>query len=463
MIVFWIVAGILVLLSLALILPPLLGKGKRVQLASEDIDQNGLNTQIARERLANLETELETGTISSEDYRVARGEIEQSLLDDVDVNEAQDSNLPKVARGGMAHWAPALVGLLVPIVAVLFYLLFGDVSSVERTAPAVARSAQAPAGHNPTGNPDGGAAGQTSMAEMADVLAEKLEQDPENAEGWFMLGRTYSVLQRWDESASAYEMARSLMPGNAEVLAGLAESIAMGSDGDMSGQPRDLLEEALKVNAKHPKSLWLMGMADFQAKSYQGAVDNWMALLEQVGQDEEAFAELSRLIREAAGEGGIEVPEMAQADAIESLPGLMSPQEQVTAAASSTKPAAPQQTMAAQPASIRVSIALSDDLAAQVDPNTTLFVYAKATQGPPMPLAAMRLKASDLPITVMLNDQMAMMPSMKLSSFPQVTVGARISASGTAMPASGDLFGEVSPVEVKADQAVSVVIDQIRS
>ena len=110
-----------------------------------------------------------------------------------------------------------------------------------------------------------------------------------------------------------------------------------------------------------------------------------------------------------------------------------------------------------------MSVTISDELKAQVSATDTVFIYAKAVNGPPMPLAASKQKVSSLPLTISLNDDMAMMPAMKLSNFDRVIIGAKISKSGVAGSAAGDLYGEVTNVEVKTGQKVSLFINKIKS
>jgi cytochrome c-type biogenesis protein CcmH len=110
--------------------------------------------------------------------------------------------------------------------------------------------------------------------------------------------------------------------------------------------------------------------------------------------------------------------------------------------------------------SIQVHVALAPALAAKASPDDTVFIFARAVQGPRMPLAIVRKRVADLPADVTLDDSMAMSPAMVLSKFAEVTVGARVSKSGQAMPSSGDLQGAVSPVKTDGAE-VAVTIDQV--
>jgi cytochrome c-type biogenesis protein CcmH len=107
-------------------------------------------------------------------------------------------------------------------------------------------------------------------------------------------------------------------------------------------------------------------------------------------------------------------------------------------------------------------VSLAESLKGQANPSDSLFVYAKAVSGPPMPLAAQRARVQDLPLTLTLDDSMAVIPALKLSGFTEVTVGARISKSRQATPQSGDLEGEVSPVKPSQDGVVTIIINRVR-
>ncbi|MCB1737680.1 MAG: c-type cytochrome biogenesis protein CcmI [Gammaproteobacteria bacterium] len=447
MMTFLIVAGVLTALALLFLLPSLLGKGK----AMAAIDRDSLNASIARERLAALEAEFEQGAMDEASYQIARDEIERGLLDDIDAQGEQNMN----PGGAMSHWSPIVVAVLVPALSIWIYLQLGEPDAIERNA----RAPQAASVETHGGNPhnEGDASNMPPIADLAAKLAAKMEQDPENLEGWVMLGRTYDVLEQYANAASAYEMARSLSPEDPDLMVSLAEAQAMSSQGSLQGQPRELIDQALKIQPQHGKALWYAGMSRFQTGTeYREAVDMWMLLLMQMDESTEAYAQVAEIIREAAGHGGFEPPLAAQVD---TLPSIQAPPMMAQA---QTQPESPQQPAATDGAAIKVTVRLGDGMADKIAPGDTLFVYARALEGPRMPLAIVRVTAADLPFDTELNDAQAMMPAMRLSNFPQVVVGARVSRSGQAIAQPGDVFGEVSPVDVAAGSNVQIVIDQVK-
>lgn len=457
MMTFWIVAGVLTALALLFVLPSLLGKSKAIA----EIDRDDLNATIARERLAHLEAEFEQGVMDEPAYQAARDEVERGLLDDVD--GMADSKL--TSGGVMSHWSPIVVAVVVPSLAIWAYLRLGDPNAIEHMPPSPsvqAATAQGP-GQTDSGqaNPhaEGDGTAMPPIADMADKLAAKLKKEPDNLEGWVMLGRTYDVLERYADAASAYEMARSLSPEDPDLMVNLAEAMAMSSQGSLQGQPRELIDQALAVEPNNGKALWYAGMSRFQTGTeYREAVDYWMLLLVQLDESTEPYVQVAEIIREAAGHGGFEAPLAAQ---IDTLPAIQAPPMMAQAPSQAATPKADAQP-AAGGASIKVSVRLGEGLADKVSPGDTLFVYAKAVTGPPMPLAIVRVTAADLPLQTELNDAQAMMPAMRLSNFEQVKVGARISKSGQAIAQPGDIYGEISPVDVGAGNDINIVMDQVK-
>ncbi|MGD8312383.1 MAG: c-type cytochrome biogenesis protein CcmI, partial [Gammaproteobacteria bacterium] len=212
----------------------------------------------------------------------------------------------------------------------------------------------------------------------------------------------------------------------------------MARGGRFSDEAGVLLEKALAGDPDNVKALWLMGHWKNQQAAYEEALGYWQRaakLLPQTGEDARIIAE--------------------QIASVQRQLGLPVAETVPTAAAGAPAAAAPPATAAA----IQVSVTLDPALAAQADPGDTVFIFARAESGPRMPLAIVRKQVVDLPVTVTLDDSLAMSPAMVISKFDRVTVGARISKSGNAMPASGDLQGTVSPVATRDAAAVELTID----
>jgi len=270
------------------------------------------------------------------------------------------------------------------------------------------------------------------MSEMLDKLKAHLRENPEDFQGWFVMGRTLMSLQLFSEAVTALERALDLNNQDANVMLALADALAMTRDGNITGEPERLVLQALKISPNEMTGLWLAGLAAEQGGRLREAYDYFARLVPMLSNDPQSIAEL---------ESRMTALREQQPD----LPAI----SKVAAA-----PAAAQ---------IRLSISVDSSLASRAKPDDLVFVYAKASSGPPMPLAAKRLKVSDLPLQVTLSDNDAMMPQMKISSFEQIVVGARISKSGNPIAQAGDLFDESEAIQWKGyDGVVEINIDQVK-
>ncbi len=393
-------AAVLLLLAVAIVLRPLLKSG-----AGTGVARDKANFEIYRDQLAELENDLESGVLGAEQFEQAKADLDRRVLEEA----ARPSEGVTVARRGRA--APIAVGVLIPVAAVLLYLQFGSLEGLRVTQ------------HAP-----GDVSSMTAerFQEMTEKLAARMRDKPDDAEGWMMLGRAYRALERFQEAADALRKAVALNPGNADLLADLAEALALRNGRTLAGEPTKLLDRALKLDPDNDKVLALSGSAAFERKDYKAAIRHWEALLKRPKVSGELAQALSAGIAEAR-------------------------------ALSTGK-----KSVAAKTAPGRVSgtVTLDAALRARATPEDTVFVYARAAQGPRMPLAIVKVQVKDLPYNFSLDDSMAMMPEMRLSAFTEVIVGARVSKSGAAKPAAGDLEGASAKVSPGAD-GVTVAINQV--
>ena len=239
-------------------------------------------------------------------------------------------------------------------------------------------------------------------------------------------------MQKFPEANKAYKRAVELNPGNAQIIADHADVLAMLQGQSMVGEPTILFERALVLDPNNLKALALAGSAAFEKKDFAKAVQFWekASKLAPPGSD---FAK-----------------------------GLASSVDEARAASGAPKVAAKSApTPAATPASIQGIVSLSPTLKSKVAPDDTVFIFARAAQGPRMPLAILKRKANELPITFTLDDSTAMADELKLSKFELVIVGARVSKSGNAIPQSGDLVGQSASVKAGGGK-LALVIDSIQ-
>ena len=307
----------------------------------------------------------------------------------------------------------ALAGLLIALVpasALTLYMRIGDPAAFAmQSAPlaSTADHADAPA----------------SMEAAVTRLAARLRADPNDAPGWAMLARSFMVLDRPLDAAEAYRRAIAQNPRDAELLADYADALASANGGDLNDATLKVIDAALALDADQPKALALAASAAYDRRDYANAISFW-----------------ERLSR---------VPDLAPQIAQQARKNI---DETRALAAKGSVPKA---------ASVEVRVRMSAELEKRVHPTDTVFVYALADDGSRMPLAVQRLSANQLPATVRLDDSMSMTPSRRLSDFPRISINARVSASGQARPAAGDLTGSSGPVSSKNAGVIDVTIADI--
>jgi cytochrome c-type biogenesis protein CcmH len=302
----------------------------------------------------------------------------------------------------------------VPVAAVALYLLAGSPAAIDREAQLHASRAQVEA--------------------MVERLSARLRENPDDVNGWKLLGRSYGVMGRYAEATDAYAKAAMRAPRDAQLLADLADVLAMARGQSLQGEPEQLALRALEIEPGNLKALALAGSAAFERKDYAAAAKQWERMLAHVEPNSEDARAIQQNVAEAR-----------------SLAGEPAKPEEARKSESKQAQAKP---------GLRGTVSLSPKLKDQASPDDTVFVFARATEGPPMPLAVARVRVRDLPYRFALDDSMAMSPALKLSAFPKVVVAARVSKSGTATAQPGDLQGASAPVANDA-AAVSVVIDTL--
>jgi cytochrome c-type biogenesis protein CcmH len=412
MIVFYLVAAVLVAAALALVLRPLL----RARPAP-GTEPASANRSIYRDQVAELERDLRLGTLERAQYETARAELQRRALEEI-VPEA-----PRAARTPAGARRTALViGIAVPVVAGLLYWHLGEPQGIGASRLAARDSAPL--------TPE-------QFQAMTQQLAERMANNPDDPVGWLMLGRAYKALERYPEAVQALSQANRRRPGDAEILVEYAEALAQAAGGKLAGEPARVLDQALAVAPDNPKALTLAGGAAFEAGDYAAAIRHWERLALQVPPDSE--------LGQALASGLARARTLAQGQT--GRPGKAPGGE-------------PARKEAAAGQAVRGEVRLSAALKNRTAPDDTVFIFARAADGPRMPLAVIRRQVKDLPTNFRLDDSMAMNPELKLSAFARVVVAARVSRSGSATAQSGDLLGESAPVAPGAGR-VSVVIDKV--
>jgi cytochrome c-type biogenesis protein CcmH len=248
------------------------------------------------------------------------------------------------------------------------------------------------------------------------------------------LARTYQALHKFDEAANAWERAYQLEPNDPGILVDYAEARGLAARGNLNGEPTELINRALELDPNHGKGLALGGTVAFASGSYQLAIDRWTQLMKANIADEQLVQTLQSGIAEAKIR-------------------LVQSRQEARVDEPTAEDSAPQEFSTIVSGIVKIS----NELLSQVDSGDVVFIYAKATEGPPMPIAAMKVPVSQLPFTFAIDDSFSLMPTRKLSDFSEFLVGARISKSGNAIRASGDL--ESSTMLVRPGINIEITID----
>jgi len=434
MVTFWLLAILLFVLAIAFIIYPyitehFLSKKNHQDQTENTIDQRQVNIDIAKEQIQTLEADFSTGEISQEEYDSLKYELESSLIDDISV---QDTPLDQPEVINTNHkLIIALVVIFVPLCSVLFYHQLGSPGFIDGSALQSAKNSQ----H--------GNSKQPSVEDMVNMLINKLKENPGDEKGWFLLARTFMALKKYDEAYKTYENLLKLTGEDPDVLVSMADAAAMSKGGTITGEPEKLIRRALKVAPDNITGLWLIGIAEKEQGNNAQALKYWTKLYPLV-EEKEAMETVAKMIESVGGK-------VAKPESEHNHDNSVSSETMANIAAE----------IHASKNAINVSISLSEEMKNQVNDNDIVFIYAKAQQGPPMPLAAHKKRVSELPITVTLDDSMAMMPTMKISSFKHVKVGARISTTGQTGKQAGDLMSDEMNVDLSKIQPVSLTIDKV--
>ncbi len=400
---FSVAAFALLAMVMAVVLPTLL----RPQ-AQQNTSTQAERRAVFRGQFDDLEQDKNTGLLSEVQYQTAKTELERRMLDEI------GHTVDAVQRGVRPDMKMAcLLAVLVPLMAFGIYSQVGSPQVLHHPNLLLAEQ-EAPS--------------QAQVEALLAAIKAKLADNPSDAEGWALLGRANARLGRLDEAIAAFEQASKLTPNDPDLLADYADVMAIANGYQLAGKPEALLAKALKINPNHEKSLKLAGAAAFERKDYAQVAELWGRLKAILPQDSAILPELEAAIKKA---------------------------QQLAAEPSNTP-----QTKAA--VSVAGTVRVAAALAGQVDPDATLFVYARAATSTPMPIAIVKVKAQALPYEFKLDDSNAAMPNQALSQVTSVILVARISKTGEAKPQPGDLQGISSLVQldgkVKADIEINEVV-----
>lgn len=394
---FYLFAVALVIVTLAMLLPPLL-RGRKTTPAADR--QREANLSVLRGQMAELEQERSEGLLADADFEQAKRELQRRLLEEVSPPAAAGTAAP------LQHSRLAAVALLilVPLLAALGYWTLGTPRALDPLATSKAADV----------TPE-------QIEKMVAGLAARLEANPDDTRGWVMLAKSYKALGRAQDAVNAYAKVEAAIGDNPELLVDYADALAMQAGGNLTGKPTALVAQSLQLDPNNLFALWLAGTAAFDRKEFAAAVGYWERALALLPPESEDTQILAREIANA--------------------------RQKTTAKADPTR-------------AVAGKLELAPALKGQVAPDDTVFIFARAVEGPRFPLAVAKLRVADLPYQFVLDDSMAMMAEQQLSSQKQVIVEARISRSGNAVAKEDDL--QSKPLTVRlGDKQLKLLIDEV--
>lgn len=410
------IAAVLLLLALYLVIRPLIKSS-----TTEQVDRGQINLDIYQQRLNELEKDLNEGHIAREDYTAAQQDLERQAIADIPPDkQTQYRDTPASKLGVIA------ILILIPALSIGLYMELGQPEAItnELAQPQPARTADNTQNDQPA----------PSVEEMIVRIEQRLAEQPDDARGWGLLSRAYMHTQQFEKAEAALDKLTTLVPDDPNNWANYADIAAVNQQGNLSGKPYEYIKRALALQPKHPKALWLAGTYHYQQENYKTALRFWNILKQQLPPESKDNEIINASIAEAKSR--------LDPDAI--------PQETETSS-----------TETSDPVKVVGSVSLADTLIKDVSAGDTVFVFARAAAGPRMPLAVVKKQVKDLPFEFQLDDSMAMMPQLTLSSFDKVVISARISRTGDAMPQSGDLVSNEVSIDPKEKRTIELTIQNV--
>ena len=391
---------------------------------SQEVAREQKNIEVARQRLEELRQRIAVGEIESVDSEILQEEIERGLLIDLDETNGEEGLQIHSSRDKVNRWTAVAVASVIPIAAGALYLVLGQPSVISN--PPVANTQVADGGllDNETNLE------AQAFEEKTQEVMRRLSEHPDDALGWDTLARLFVAQERFAEAAGALKKFRELAGDSADVLVREANALAFANNGELRGEPELLIDRALELDPQHFGALFLAGFAVALRQDYQSALDYWHRA-EALSPNEDVRSEIRRLT--AGAEAEIASTSSSSGDGASTV---------------------------AVGQSVRVSVSVEPAILEQVDPQDSVFIFARALQGPAVPLAVVKRQVKDLPLVIELDDNSAMVPNMTISAFDKISIVARISRSGTAQAASGDFFGETGVIEPKITSEVAIIISE---
>lgn len=408
---FWIFIALVVLVSLTLIWIPHFRQQKLLRTEEAGVRKQ-TNLELFNERLATLEKELSEELLDQAEFDALKKELEISLLQDI--KQAGDDSLINQIKPKTILW-PSIMSVCLIVISGYLYQHLGAFQNIGNIQPA---------------NPHAGMDAAQIMAQRVQMMETQIQAEPENSQAWFSLGHAYVSVNQFDKAIAAFDKVMELVGKHAELLGPKATAMYYKAGQQMTPQIQALIEESLAMDPQDPSTLLLVGMDAFFTADYKKAITSWQTILDSDRTD---------------------VDRAALMEAIETANLRMQAETTGMPNDDTHKPAK------VTSKSVSIAISISPELAAKASPEDTIFVFARATEGPKVPLAATKVSAKSLPVTVTLDDSTGMGGDVKLSQAANVEVIAVLSKHGNIKPQAGDIQGKISKVAV--GESASLILD----
>jgi len=427
---FIIIALLITLITLGLLIWPLRKNRNSISYARQ-----AQNIHFAKERIQELDEQLQNASISATDYEALKLEIENTLADDIDIAKQHQESEAVLHTPKSNKLVITLLSIILPISALGFYYVVGKPESFSLSKLSASQQRIPQDQKTPT---------NSEITQMLLTIEDRLKNKPDDAEGWSILSSTYLKIGRYDDAKRSLINLMRIKGESAELLTSIADATGRAAGGNLVGEPQELLSRALAINPEFSQALWMAGLASAQSQDSANAIKYWSQLLPLLSDSPVQQEELRKLIQQAQT-------------------GLANQQSgnttnSTTAVTSANTSDNKNSTEDSSSNGIRISVSIDPSMLEKAQPSDVVFVFAKATKGPPAPLAVKRLTVADLPATIHLNDGDAMIEQFKLSLFENVSISARVAKSGNPVAQAGDIESKSVDVKNTTEEEVKLII-----
>jgi len=451
-VMFWLLICLMLLLVIGLLVYPILKVRQSSSIAYKDSNLN-----INNEKIKELDVDLAEGRIDRQFYKQAREELDKELLIDIPLENRENSGEHYIGTAKRQIVLAIMISIFVPALTFLLYLELGMHSASDKDFIASQQPVEV----------------QPSIEEMTVQLEQRLQQQGGSVEDWIMLGRAHKYMGANELADKAFAVALEQDSNNAQLMLERAEVMALSKNRAFDNDARALVLKAYSLEPDNANTLWFAGVVEYQYGNFHQAIDHLKRLLPLASGEEDVMKSIVSIVsksRSALVEAGEEMPALDQILGVQQLqaqselrdsPVAGTAATPVTAnavVATSSEKSAANNTAVTR---LQVLVDVSEQVRQKFDASDTVFVYAKAKQGPRMPLAAERLTLAALPATIVLDDSMAMVEGVSLSAFDEVVVSARVTKTGSAIAQSGDFIGQVDVNGKQADVKLNIVINTV--